>query len=86
MIDDTHNFMDEKMDWLKKHADTIAVLGVFAVCFWTLNEKIEDRFQTLTHQISSVDKDVTVIKTVLMMKNIMPTELCHAPVEEKHTK
>lgn len=54
----------EKKNWWKEHADTIAILGTFAICFWTLNEKI-----------NSIDKDVAVIKTVMVMKNIMPNEV-----------
>ncbi len=54
------------MDWLKQHGDTITILSVFAFCFWTLNEKI-----------SVVERDVAIIKTVLIMKNIMPTEVAH---------
>ncbi len=52
------------MDWFKKHADTFAILGTFALCFWNMNEKI-----------NAIEKDVTIIKTVLIMKNIMPNEL-----------
>jgi hypothetical protein len=55
------------MDWFKKHADTIIILGSFAACFWTMNEKMDRRF-------SALEKDITIIKTVLVMKNIMPTE------------
>lgn len=54
------------MDWLKQHADTIVILSSFAVCFWTMNEKI-----------NQIDKDVTVIKTMLLLKNILPTELAN---------
>ena len=54
------------MEWLKKHADTLAILGTFAICFWTLNEKI-----------NTIDKDLTVIKTVLLMKEIMPSHLAN---------
>jgi len=53
------------MEWFKKHADTIAILGTFALCFWNLNEKI-----------NAIEKDVSVIKTVLILKNIMPPDLC----------
>lgn len=59
------------MDWFKKHADTIVILGSFAICFWTLNEKI-----------SKIENDIIVIKTVLVMKNIMPSELCKNEVKE----
>lgn len=53
------------MEWFKQHADTIAIIGTFMACFWTLNSKINE-----------MDKDLAVIKAVLIMKNIMPTELC----------
>jgi len=52
------------MDWFKKHADTLVILSSFVLCFWTLNEKI-----------NQIEKDLTIIKTVLVMKNIMPTDL-----------
>lgn len=52
------------MDWFKQHGDTLVILGSFALCFWNMNEKI-----------NSIEKDVTVIKTVLILKNIMPNEL-----------
>jgi|GEM_PF-2552455 len=57
------------MEWFTKHADTIVILGSFALCFWSLNEKMNDRF-------NAIEKDLTAIKTVLIMKNIMPSELC----------
>lgn len=52
------------MEWFKQHGDTIAILSTFALCFWHLNEKI-----------NTVEKDVAIIKTVLIMKNLMPQEL-----------
>lgn len=62
--------MTEKKDnsWFKQHADTITVLSAFAICFWTLNEKIEIKFNAL-------EKDIAVIKTVMVMKNLLPSEL-----------
>lgn len=60
------------MDSIKKHADTIVILGSFALCFWTMNEKI-----------SKIENDLTVIKNVLIMKNIMPAELCQAKTDVK---
>lgn len=58
------------MDWFKKHGDTIAILGTFALCFWNMNEKMNDR-------LTAIEKDVAIIKTVLIMKQIMPCELAH---------
>jgi len=52
------------VEWFKKHADTIVILGSFALCFWNMNEKI-----------NAIEKDLTIVKTVLIMRNIMPTEL-----------
>lgn len=52
------------MDWFKQHADTLAILSMFAICFWHLNEKI-----------NVVEKDIAIIKTVLVMKQILPCEL-----------
>ena len=59
------------MDWVKKHVDTVIILSAFASAMLWMNGK----FNTL-------EKDITVIKTVLIMKNIMPVELAHA-VQEK---
>jgi hypothetical protein len=69
--------MSESKDksWFKQHADTIAILSMFAICFWTLNEKMNDRFTAL-------EKDICIIKTVLIMKNIMPTEMAACQKEE----
>jgi hypothetical protein len=41
---------------------------MFALCFWNLNEKMNDGF-------NKIEKDVSIIKTVLIMKQIMPCEL-----------
>lgn len=69
------NFIPEKENgiaWLKKHADTLVILGSFALCFWNLNEKI-----------NAIDKDLTVIKTVLTLKNIMSPDLAKCVHSEK---
>jgi len=58
------------MEWFKNHADTIAIISSFAFCFWNLNEKI-----------NHIDKEVAIVKTVLILKNILPNEL--AVKEEK---
>jgi hypothetical protein len=63
------------MDWIKKHADTIVILGSFALCFWTMNEKMNDGFSSMDKRFNELEKDVVMIKTVMIMKNIMPVEL-----------
>ena len=59
------------MDTLKKHVDTVIILAAFGSCILWMNGK----FNEVEKHINEVEKDITVIKTVLVMKNIMPTEL-----------
>lgn len=63
------------MDWFKKHADTLFILGSFAYCFWTLNIKMDDQYKQIRTDMGVIEKEVTMIKTVLIMKHIMPPEL-----------
>lgn len=59
------------MDWFKKHADTIAILATFCAAFvW-----IDGKFDRIDDKFTVLEKDVTIIKTVLIMKQIMPCEL-----------
>lgn len=52
------------MEWLKKHADTVIVLGaIIGAALW-MNNSIKD-----------LQKDMAIIKTVLIVKEIMPKEL-----------
>jgi hypothetical protein len=52
------------VDWLKKHTDTCIIIAfVVGAALW-MNNSIKD-----------LQKDVAVIKTVLIVKGIMPTEL-----------
>jgi hypothetical protein len=52
------------MEWFKKHADTIVILGAFASSMLWMNGKFND-----------IDHRLTVIETVLVLKNIMPLEM-----------
>lgn len=52
------------MDWFKKHTDTVIVLGAILSSVLWMNGKFAD-----------LEKDVTIIKTVLIMKNIMPVDM-----------
>lgn len=62
------------MEWIKKHTDlmmiVITILGSFLTSFLWMNGKFND-----------LEKDMAVIKTVLIMKNVMPAELAH--IEDK---
>ena len=52
------------MDWFKNHVDTVMVISsVIASMIW-MNAKFNE-----------IEKDIAVIKTVLVMKQIMPNDL-----------
>lgn len=53
------------MNWFQKHADTVIVLGgILASVLW------------MTHKLSDIEKDIVMIKTVMIVQKIMPPELC----------
>lgn len=52
------------MAWLKNHVDTVVVLGgILGSVLW-MNGKFNE-----------LEKDVAVVKTVLIMKDILPKEV-----------
>lgn len=52
------------MDLLKKHVDTVVILtGILTSVIW------------MNSQFNALNKEITVIKTVLIMRGIMPNEL-----------
>lgn len=55
------------MDWFKKHVDTAVVLTAILGSMLWMNGKFND-----------LEKDVVIIKTVMIMKGIMPHELAKA--------
>lgn len=52
------------MDWFKKHVDAAVTIGLMASGFLWMNSKFND-----------LEKEMAIVKTVLIMKNIMPVEL-----------
>ena len=51
-------------NWFKEHADTIVVMATLASGFLWINGKFNE-----------IEKDISTIKTVLIMQRIMPPEL-----------
>ena len=63
----------EKVNWFTKHVDTIIVLStLFGGVFW-MNGKFDD----IEKRFDVIEKDLVVIKTVMIMKGIMPESLVH---------
>lgn len=59
------------MEWFRKHVDAVVILSAFGASVLWMNGKFND----LERDIYGVDKDLAVIKTVLIMGKIMPGEL-----------
>lgn len=66
------------MELLKKHVDTVVILGgILGAVLW-MNGKftdIDSRFADVNERFSQVEKEIAIIKTVLLMKDVMPKEL-----------
>jgi len=62
------------MDWIKKHVDTVIILTAFATSILWMNGKFND----VDKRFNDIEKEISVVKTVLILKNIMPIELAHA--------
>jgi hypothetical protein len=60
------------MDWFKKHTDTVIILGAFAASLIWMNGKFNE-----------LEKDMAVIKAVLVMQKILPAELAHVTSDSK---
>lgn len=82
-MDEIKETSRKKRNWFKQHADTVAILGAFVICFWTLNEKMNDKFNIVDSRFNKIETDLAVIKTVLTLKNIMPTELAKCDKKEE---
>lgn len=52
------------MGWFKKHTDTVIILSSILGSVVWMNGKF-----------NQLDKDMAIVKTVLIMKGIMPSEL-----------
>lgn len=63
------------MEWFKKHVDTVIILTAFAGSILWMNGK----FNEIEKEIYGLKTDIAIVKTVLIMKNIMPTELASKP-------
>tara|TARA_R110000868_G_scaffold383225_1_gene650020 strand:+ start:1295 stop:1489 length:195 start_codon:yes stop_codon:yes gene_type:complete len=58
-------------EFLKRHADTIVVLSAIFSSFLWMNGK----FSEIEKDMANIKQEVAILKTVLIMKNIMPVEL-----------
>ncbi len=59
------------MEWIKKHTDTVVIIGAVVSSMLWMNGK----FNEIDMRFYNVEKEMAVIKTVMLMKNILPSEL-----------
>ena len=61
----------EKTNWFKQHADTIIVIStILGGVYW-----MSGKFEEIEKRFDAIEKDLVVIKTVMIMKGIMPEAL-----------
>jgi hypothetical protein len=61
------------MEIIKKHVDTVIILGaVISSVLW-----MNGKFNSVDVRFGQIEKDVAIIKTIMILKNIMPPELIH---------
>lgn len=60
-----------KNNWFKNHIDTVIVLGGILTSVLWMNSSINP----VKEEISSLKTDMAIMKTVLIMKEVMPKEL-----------
>lgn len=62
------------MELIKKHVDTVVILGgILSSVLW------------MNHKFNSIEKEILVMKTVLIIKDVMPKEIA-ANLEVNHGK
>lgn len=68
------------MSWIKQHVDSVAVISAVAIAVYWMTNQIHDLEKRMDVRLAALEKDMTIIKTVLIMKGTIPKEL--AAVEE----
>jgi len=71
------NDVSKFMKWIKNHADTGIIV---AAVLFALNYNI-NKFGKIDDKLSVMEKDITMIKTVLILNHMIPPELVKS--EEK---
>lgn len=59
------------MDLIKKHVDTLIIIGAIVSSMLWMNGKFND----VDKRFNEIEKDIAVMKTVMVMKGVMPSEL-----------
>jgi hypothetical protein len=64
------------MDWMKKNMDKVMILsGFVSFVLWLAGFGLV--VFSINAKFNEMEKEITIIKTVLIVNKIMPTELAH---------
>lgn len=62
-------------EWFVRHIDTLLVLIAVLGGGWAFSARIDNRFEKIDTRLAALEKDVTIIKTVLMTKNFVKPDM-----------
>jgi len=65
-------------DWIKEHIELFTIAAMVFSGFLWINGKFSDvdkQFSEVRLEIATIRQEVAILRTVLIMKNIMPSEL-----------
>ena len=65
--------MSETKNWIKDKGLELIIGGILIGNFYWSDAK----FAHIETRFNAIEKDVAIIKTVMLMKNILPSELAH---------
>lgn len=65
-------------NWFSKHVDTVIVLTAILSSILWMNGKFSD----IEKEISRIDKEISVIKAILIVRHILPPDLAISEVKE----
>lgn len=63
------------MEFFKKHLDTAFIVLSIITSVICINNNLNQKFTEVNQKFSEIEKDLAVIKAVLILKGIMPQEL-----------
>ena len=59
------------MDWMSKHVDTVIIIGSIITSMLWMNHQ----FNAVDGRFANIEKDMAVIKAVMVLRQILPPEL-----------
>jgi len=71
-------------NWIKKHVDTVVVLGAVVASVMYMNNgfnSVNEKIYKLDKELALINKEVSIIKAILIIQRILPPELALEEIE-----